>query len=137
MQGARPQLALAGRAHHAIESRALERADVLSLPAFRALGDVEFHTLAFLEALEAACLDRREVHENIFASLPADKAVALSVIKPLYCSLFCHLVLVFLSINFTLEGIRNCRGQVLAGWLEAALQPTLIRRTTTVPENTQ
>jgi hypothetical protein len=40
------------------------------------------------------------VDKYIFASLPADKAVALSVVKPLYCSLFCHLVLVFLSINF-------------------------------------
>jgi hypothetical protein len=39
------------------------------------------------------------VDKNIFASLPADEAVALSVVKPLYCSLFCHLVLVFLSIN--------------------------------------
>jgi hypothetical protein len=74
------------------------------------------------------------VHENIFASLPADEAVALSIVKPLYCSLFCHLFLVFLSIDFTLEGIRKYRGQVLAGWLEAALQPTLIRRTTTVSE---
>jgi hypothetical protein len=77
------------------------------------------------------------VDKYIFASLPADKAVALSVVKPLYCSLFCHLVLVFLSINFTLEGIRKYRGQVLAGWLEAALQPILIRRTTTVPEKTR
>ena len=94
---------------HTLRSRvgALERADVLSLPAFRALGDVEFHTLAFLEALEAACLDRREVHENIFASLPADEAVALSVVKPLYCSLFCHFGSGVPFNRFTLEGIRK------------------------------
>ncbi len=110
-QGARPQFALPNG--HTMRSRvsALERADVLSLPAFRALGDVEFDTLAFLEALEAACLDRREVHENIFASLPADKAVALSVVKPLYCSLFCHLVLVFLSINLRWKGFGNNEGR--------------------------
>jgi hypothetical protein len=28
------------------------------------------------------------MHENIFARLTADKAKALSVVKPLYCSLF-------------------------------------------------
>jgi hypothetical protein len=81
------------------ESSALQRADVLSLPALGALGDVEFDALALLEALETASLDRREVHENVFASLPADEAVALSVIEPLYCSLFCHLDRVSFSIE--------------------------------------
>jgi hypothetical protein len=28
------------------------------------------------------------MHENVFAILTADKAVALGVIEPLYCSLF-------------------------------------------------
>src|ERR1700687_6128754 len=113
---------------------ALQRADVLSLPALRALGDVEFDALALLEALETASLDCREVHENVFASLPADEGVALSVIEPLYCSLFCHLNQVSFSIDFTLEGIRKYVGQALAGWLEAVLQPTLIRRLYTVSE---
>jgi hypothetical protein len=31
--------------------------------------------------------------------LPADKAIALGVIEPLDCSLFCHVDTVFLSIN--------------------------------------
>ncbi len=98
---------------HTLPSRvgALERADVLGLPAFRALGDVEFHTLALLQALEAACLDCREVHEYIFASLTADEAVALSIIKPLYCSLFCHLVLVFLSIDLRWKGFGSTEGR--------------------------
>ena len=111
MQGARPQFALAGRAHHAIESRALERADVLSLPAFGPLGYVELHRLALLEALEAACLDCREVHKYIFATLTADEAVALGVVKPLYCSLFCHLVRVFLSIDLRWKGFGNNEGR--------------------------
>jgi len=68
----------------------LERPNAFGLPAFRSLGDFELHSLAFLQALEAACLDRREVHKYIFATLPADKAVAFGVVKPLYCSLFCH-----------------------------------------------
>jgi hypothetical protein len=73
-----------------LEFACLERLHVLSLPALRTLGHVELHRLALLQALEAARLDRREVHKNIFAILAADKAVALGVIKPLYCSLFCH-----------------------------------------------
>ena len=78
---------------------ALERLDVFRLPALGALGHVELDGLTFLQALETACLDRREVHKNVFASLPADEAVALSVIKPLYCSLFCHLDRVSFSIE--------------------------------------
>ena len=36
--------------------------------------------LALLAGLEAACLNSREVHENILASLTTDKAVAFCVI---------------------------------------------------------
>src|ERR1035437_846450 len=70
--------------------RCLDGGNVLRLPALGALGHVELHGLAFLQALEAASLNRGEVHENVFAILTADKAVALGVIKPLHCSLFCH-----------------------------------------------
>jgi hypothetical protein len=31
------------------------------------------------------------VHKNILAALTADEAVALRVVEPLYCSLFCHI----------------------------------------------
>jgi hypothetical protein len=95
-----------GRARAACESLRLERADVLSLPAFGPLGYVELHRLALLEALEAACLDCREVHKYIFASLTADKAVAFGIVKPLYCSLFCHFGSGVPFNRFTLEGIR-------------------------------
>jgi len=54
--------------------------NVLSLPSLRAFGHIEPHRLPFLQALEAACLDSREVHENILASLTTDKAVAFCVI---------------------------------------------------------
>src|SRR5713101_10026978 len=72
----------------------LQRTDVLSLPALWPLGHIELHALTLLQAAKASCLDRREVHKYIFATLPADKAVAFGVVKPLYCSLF-HLIFLF------------------------------------------
>src|ERR1700737_2171761 len=73
----------------------LDRLNVLSLPALRAFGHVELDRLSFLQAFEAARLNSGEVHENILASLTADKAIAFGVVKPLYCSLFCHLIFLF------------------------------------------
>ena len=66
----------------------LGRPNVLSLPPLRSFCDLKLHLLAFLQALETACLDSREVHENVFATLAADKTVAFGVVKPLYCTLF-------------------------------------------------
>src|SRR6266852_3736397 len=68
----------------------LDSGNVLRLPAFGAFGHVELHGLAFLQALEAASLNRGEMHENVFAILTADEAIAFGVVKPLHCSLFCH-----------------------------------------------
>jgi hypothetical protein len=59
--------------------------------------------LAFLQALETACLDSREVHENVFASLAADKTVAFGVVEPLYCTLILRW-----------RGVGGTTGQVLA-----------------------
>jgi hypothetical protein len=47
------------------------------LPALGALDHVELHLLAFLQALEAARLNRGEMHENVFAILTADEAVCV------------------------------------------------------------
>src|SRR5579864_3321976 len=85
---------------------------VLSLPALGALGHVELHGLALLKALEASRLDRGEMHKNVFASLPADEAVALGVVEPLHCSLFCHVDTVPFQIDFTLERFGGTEGQV-------------------------
>lgn len=68
-----------------------DRLYVFSLPALGALRNVELHGLTLLQALEAARLDRREVYKNIFAALTADETIALRVVEPLYCSLFCHI----------------------------------------------
>ena len=66
----------------------LERPNVLGLPAFGSFSDLKFHALTFLQAAETARLDGREMHENVFATLAADKAIALGVVEPLHCSLF-------------------------------------------------
>src|SRR5712692_1325136 len=72
------------------ERRYLDSSNVLRLPALGALGHVELHGLAFLQALEAASLNSGEMHENVLAILTADETIALGVVKPLHCSLFCH-----------------------------------------------
>ena len=89
--------------------RDLDGADVLGLPAFRALGHVELDLLAFLQAAEDAGLNGREMNENVFAGLTADEAVALGIVKPLYCSLFHIVVLVFLLCSYAGESRRKNR----------------------------
>jgi len=96
-----------------IQPKNLDRAHVLGLPALRPFGHVELHGLAFLQASESAGLNGGEMHENVFASLAADKAVALSVVEPLNCSLFHILVLLFL-FEVTLEGIGKNLRRLLA-----------------------
>jgi hypothetical protein len=73
----------------------LDSLNVLSLPALWTFGHIELHRLPFLQALETARLNSGEMHEDIFAILTADKAITLSVIEPLYYSLFCHLIVPF------------------------------------------
>ena len=60
----------------------LDCLNVLGLPAFRAFGYLKLHSLPFLQTAKAACLNSGEMHEDIFSSLAADKAVAFGVVKP-------------------------------------------------------
>ena len=85
----------------------LENLNVLGLKALRAFRHAEFNGLAFLEAPESTRLDRREMYEDIFTVLAADKAESLCIVKPLHCSLFQCVVPVFL--NFLLR-------RALAAW---------------------
>ena len=85
------QKAIALRIAFRKEVACSERPYILSLPALGTLRDVELHGLALLQALETARLDCREVHKNIFATLAADETIALGVVEPLHCSLFCHI----------------------------------------------
>jgi hypothetical protein len=66
----------------------LRRANVLCLPALGSLHDVELNRLPLLEAAETVRLDGGEMDENVLAILAADKSKTLSVVEPLYCSLF-------------------------------------------------
>ena len=110
MKRARPLLRLAGT-RSSLYVADLQRANVLSLPALWSFGDLELNALALLQAAEAARLDGREMHKYIFASLSADKAVALGVVKPLYCSLFCHFVACILFRLFTLVRVGGTEGR--------------------------
>ena len=74
----------------------LQRLHVFRLPALGPLGHVELDGLALLKALETACLDCREMHKHIFATLTANKAIAFGVVEPLHCSLFHKCIRVFL-----------------------------------------
>jgi hypothetical protein len=60
------------------------------------------------------------VHENIFARLAADKAVAFGVIEPLYCSLFCHVDTGVPFNQFTLERLGGTAGRLQAVEARAA-----------------
>ena len=89
----------------------LDRSDVLGLEPLGALHHVELYCLAFLQAAKAACLNSRKMHENVVASLAADKAEAFGVVKPFHCSLF-HCVTCF-YFEFLLRRIAASEGGTL------------------------
>ena len=78
----------------------LERRNIFSLQALGTFGDFKLHRLALLQASETACLDRREVYKNIFAALAANESITFGVVKPLYCSLFCHFAIPFQDLRW-------------------------------------
>src|SRR5205809_5114449 len=67
--------------------RALNRLDVRSLEAFRALHDVELDPLAFSQGLVTLTGDRGEVDEHVVLTLTLDEPVALLVREPLHGAL--------------------------------------------------
>jgi len=82
----------------------LDRLYVLCLKTFWAFRDVELYLLALLQAAEAARLNRRKMHEDIFATLTADKAKTFRVVKPLHCSCF-HWCFLFSILNCLLRRV--------------------------------
>ena len=54
------------------------------------------------------------MHKNVFATLTANEAVAFGVVEPLYCSLFCHVDTVFLSIGLRWRDSEVLKGRLLA-----------------------
>ena len=87
---------LTDNGHPQLRLRQPERSRPASPLAF---GDVELHGLPFLQAAKAARLNSGEMHEDILPILTADEAIAFGVVKPLYCSLFCHLIFLFPFLN--------------------------------------
>src|SRR5258705_12004387 len=67
--------------------------DVDRLIAFRAGGDIEGHLLVFLQGLETAALDRRQVREQILAAaIRSGEAEALGI-RELLNRTFSHLMI--------------------------------------------
>jgi hypothetical protein len=52
-----------------------------------ALLHFELHDLTLGERLEAVHLNRREMHEHVFAALLLNEAIAFGIIEPLHLSL--------------------------------------------------
>jgi len=62
--------------------------DVFSLIAFRALLDLEFDHLAFVQCLVSVHLNGGEVNEHVFARLALDETIAFGSVKPFHYTLF-------------------------------------------------
>src|SRR6266581_3129283 len=69
------------------EGRALDAHDVRGVEPFVPLLHFELHHLTLGERLEAVHLNRREVHEHVFAAFLLNEAVPLGVIEPLHLAL--------------------------------------------------
>jgi hypothetical protein len=62
----------------------LNTSDRISLGAFLALNNVEFHIVPFLEALVTIQLDRAVMNEHVWPIVTTNEAVSLRVIEPLH-----------------------------------------------------
>src|SRR5437762_13456620 len=100
----------------------LDGLNVRCLPALRALGHLELHLLTFLQAAKAASLNCGEMHEDILPILTADEAIAFSIVKPLYCSLFCHLIFLFPFLNCAEKNRCGGEGVTLVGGTDCQLR---------------
>jgi hypothetical protein len=60
---------------------------VRCLRALLALGDLEFHLIAFLQALVALGTYRAVVHENVWALVTADEPISFGIVEPLHSTL--------------------------------------------------
>src|SRR5215217_513313 len=93
-------------------TRGLDRANVLSLQALGAPGDIELHLLAFGQGAEAVRLDGRVVAEQVLApAVLGDEAEALRIVEPLHGT-GCH-CLVLLSSRTGRVAVRPHRVSTL------------------------
>jgi hypothetical protein len=71
-----------------LEPFKLKNLNVLGLPTLGALGHVELDRLTLLKSAEPVRLNRSVMDKNILTVCAAQKAKPLSIVKPLYCTLF-------------------------------------------------
>lgn len=69
------------------------------------LDDLEFHVIAFLQALIAFACYRAVMNENIGSVIAADKTKALGIIEPF------HFTLDAGHLHFPPEGPSHCNGR--------------------------
>lgn len=55
---------------------------------FRALGDIELHTVTVIEVLEPVTGDLSVMHKDILAVFTGNESKSFGSVEPLYCSLF-------------------------------------------------
>jgi hypothetical protein len=80
----------------------LELNYICRLESFGAFDHLELHRSTFLQAAVTVSLDCRKVNEHILATLPLDKTIALTGIKPLHGSLLAiitHVYFYSLMVN--------------------------------------
>src|SRR5262249_48819568 len=80
--GARPGVRITGPVKGALDAH-----DVGGVEPLVALLHFELHHLTLGQGLEAVHLNRREMHEHVFAAFLLNEAVPLCVIEPLHLSL--------------------------------------------------
>ena len=71
----------------------LAAADVPRLEALRAFEQVELNYFTFIQRAVTVFLNGRKMNKNVFPSRALDEAVSLCPVKPLYCTLLSHKVL--------------------------------------------
>jgi hypothetical protein len=85
-----------GRIHHEADPPCeLKAGDVRGLQTLGSGGHFKLNSLTFVQRLVAVSLDSGEMNEDVLTGLALNETKALAGIKPLYCSLFFHLVFLF------------------------------------------
>src|SRR6267143_5262855 len=76
-----------GAGRNRVKGARLDAHDVRGVEPLVPLLHFELHHLTFGERLEAVHLNRREMHEHVFATFLLNEAVSFGVIEPLHLSL--------------------------------------------------
>lgn len=75
------------------QSGSLDADHVACLEALGAFQQIELHGFAFVERAIPVLLNRGEMYEDILPGGALDKSIPFGPVKPLYCALLSHKVL--------------------------------------------